>query len=183
MSYEDQTQRLRVSPATTDLDTPAETTSPPDTSPADSSPAETTTALPGPLDLAGPTPPPTGPSDTDVLSLDDMFEPPTQSPTDPPARADAGAEAPTWTAMPVVSVRSEPISRPSAPVAPPAAPPAPGPRRRSELGPRVRSDAAAAWSGARTRTQDWLGRDDHALMIMTALVAIVLIIVVAALGT
>ena len=175
MSYEDQTQRLRVTPATTDLDTPAENTSPETTGPADTTSADTTTALPGPLDLAGPTPPAAVTSDTDVLSLDDMFEPS----TDPPARADAAAEAPTWTAMPVVSVRSEPISPPAAPPAPPA----PTPRRRSELGLRVRSDAAAAWTGARTRTQDWLGRDDHALMIMTALVAIVLIIVVAALGT
>jgi hypothetical protein len=179
MSYEDQTQRLRVAPATPDLDTPTETTTPEDTTPAD-----TTTTLPGPLDLAGPTPPPpAATSDTGVLSLDDMFEPPTQasapSSNEPPAaRPDAAAEAPTWTAMPVVSVRSEPTSPPAAPHAPPTA----QSRRHSELGQRVRSDAAAAWTGARTRTQDWLGRDDHALMIMTALVAIVLIIVVAALG-
>jgi hypothetical protein len=154
MSFEEQTQRLRVQPAAAG-DTARE------------SAMDTTTTLPGPLDLAGPTAPA---GDTDVLSLDDMFDEARSTPAAPSA-----AEAPTWTAMPVVAVRSEPIT----PLDPPQAP---QPRAKSDLGRRVRLDAAKAWDETRARTGEWLGRDDHALMLMTGLVAIVLIIVVAALG-
>jgi hypothetical protein len=161
MSFEDQTQRLRVQAAGTARDTARE--------PA----TDTTTALPsplnlaGPLDLAGPTAPA---GDTDVLSLDDLFDEPRSTAPGP-----STAEAPTWTAMPVVAVRSEPIT----PLDPPQPP---QPRAKSDLGRRVRSDAAKAWDETRARSGVWLRRDDHALMLMTALVAIVLIIVVAALG-
>jgi hypothetical protein len=46
---------------------------------------------------------------------------------------------------------------------------------------RVRTDAAAALTGAGRRSQDWLRAGDNALMIATAVIAIVLLITVAAL--
>jgi hypothetical protein len=119
-----------------------------------------TTAMPGPLNLAAaPDDTAADSSTTDVLSLDELF--------------DGQQAAPTWTAMPVVPVRSEPMT--PAPVAP-ARPPAARPAARS----RLRSDAAAAWDDAVRHTHAWLRRADNALMLLTALVAVCLILAVAA---
>ena len=164
MSFEEPTQRLSVQAA------------------------QTTTALPRPLDLAGPTPPqPPEPADkTGELSLDEIFAdapPPASEPqtSQPQTSGTGGADqAPTWTAMPVIPVRSEP-----SPAA--AANEAPTPTRPAKTGPstgeRLRSDAAAAWEGALRRSRDWLTHDDNGLMLMTAVVACILIFVVAAVGS
>jgi len=115
---------------------------------------------------------------TGVLPLDEIFE--SAAPAAPTAATQptAAAEAPTWTAMPVVPVRSEPMT------AAPAAPAPPAPARSAPAHPpltdRVRTDATAAWDGAVRRTRAWLGRDDNALMLLTALVAVILILAVAA---
>ena len=144
---EDATQRIRIRP-----DAP-------------------TTAMPGPLDLAGSSQPSeTDASTTDVLSLDELFD----SPPPAPQRPAQSGTAQTWTAMPVVPVRSEPMT---------PAPAAPTPGRAASappLGDRVRSDAAAAWDDTVRRTRAWLARDDNALMLLTALVAVCLILAVAA---
>ena len=97
---------------------------------------------------------------TGVLPLNEIFEP-----TASAAEPTAAAEAPTWTAMPVVPVRSEPIE------------PYPGPEQRDR-----RDNAAVAWAGTRMRIEDWLRRDDNGLMLLTAVVACVLMIVVAGVG-
>ena len=131
-----------------------------------------TTAMPGPLNLTGEREPAGDASTTDVLSLDDLFdtEPaPTEAPT-------ASESAPTWTAMPVVSVRSEPMT--SAPAAPAPASAASG--TAPAAGSRLRSDAAAAWDDTVRRTRAWLARDDNALMLLTTFVAVCLILAVAA---
>lgn len=137
-----------------------------------------TTAMPGPLNLAGDPEPVGDTSTTDVLSLDELFD---TEPVPQPAPPASEQTAPTWTAMPVVSVRSEPMTAP--PTAAPrptsaaqAATPAPGPG----VGSRLRSDAAAAWDDTVRRSRAWLGRDDNALMLLTALVAVCLILAVAA---
>jgi hypothetical protein len=121
--------------------------------------ADTTTALPGPLDLAGPGPSSTG--DTDVLSLDQIFDEP--EPDVPSAATQTPTQTPTRTPMPVVSVRSEPVATP-------------------ERDPGPAPDRARAWPATFQRGQAWLRRDDNLLMVMTALVGIVLIVAVAALG-
>lgn len=134
-----------------------------------------TTAMPGPLNLAGAAEPDTAHSDasaTNVLSLDELFE--TDTTADSPAPPTA-QEAPTWTAMPVVPVRSEPLSPPPAPT-PPAAPA----RTAPGMGDRLRSDAAAAWHETVRRTRAWLAHGDNGLMLLTALVAVILIMAVAA---
>jgi hypothetical protein len=150
-----------------------------------------TTAMPGPLNLAGaPDDTAADSSTTDVLSLDELFEGPgSASPAGPavpaspavaaaPVAPPTGETAPTWTAMPVVPVRSEPMT--PAPVAP-ARPSATGPAgTRPAARSRLRSDAAAAWDDTVRHTRAWLGRDDNALMLLTALVAVCLILAVAA---
>ena len=161
---------------------------------------EPTTALPGPLNLAGASEPAGDTSSTDVLSLDELFDTePAPTTADaapapaaaPPAPPTAAQNAETWTAMPVVPVRSEPMTTSYAAPAPqPAtsrapASPAPVSRVRDShsapgTGSRLRSDAAAAWDDTVRRTRDWLGRDDNALMLLTALVAVCLILAVAA---
>ena len=135
-----------------------------------------TTAMPGPLNLAGPAEAADADS-TDVLSLDEIFDPAEPAAAAPPASepAAAGDGAPTWTAMPVVPIRSEPMTAPPTPET--ASTPAGRP-----LGGQVRDDAAAAWDGAVRRTRGWLGRDDNALMLLTALVAVILIVTVGAVG-
>ena len=170
MSFEDPTQRLSVPPRQATSQTAV----------------QTTTALPRPLDLAGetPSPEPQGPEPadkTDELSLDEIFAAPREERSATETRSGAD-EAPTWTPMPVIPVRSEPVTPAST-------------KRESEssqsvtkrTGPsaaeRLRADAAAAWSGGLRRTQDWLTRDDNGLMLMTAIVAIILILVVAAVGS
>jgi hypothetical protein len=103
--------------------------------------------------------------------LDELFE----AAPDAAIAAEAGpapisAEAPTWTAMPVVPVRSD------------TTPVAARPQRNPLISAQLRSDALAAWHGTRRRTQDWLRQQDNALIALTAIVAILLIVVVAALG-
>lgn len=97
---------------------------------------------------------------TGVLPLDQIFEP-----TRPAAEPTAAAEAPTWTAMPVVPVRSEPVE------------PYPGPQQRDR-----REEASVTWAETRIRLEDWLRRDDNGLMLLTAVVACVLMLVVAGVG-
>jgi hypothetical protein len=183
MSVEEPTQRLTVQPR----------------DPAQDSAAQTTAALPRPLDLAGPTSPrsPEPADKTDELSLDEIFAAPPPARAEPapaapvraePPRADPprAEEAPTWTAMPVIPVRSEPVS------------PRPAPTSRAQTeenaeakakrtgpstGERLLSDASAALDGALRRTQAWMTHDDNGLMLMTAVVAIILILVVAAVGS
>lgn len=182
MSFEEPTQRLTVQPR----DPAAQTTA------AQTTAAQTTTALPRPLDLAGATPPPSEePADkTDELSLDEIFAAPPAAPAPPPAptapaEAVRAEEAPTWTAMPVIPVRSEPVS------APPPPSPAPAPettqtrtkRTGPSVGERLLADASSALDGAVRRSQAWLSHDDNGLMLMTAVVAIILILVVAAVGS
>jgi hypothetical protein len=141
-----------------------------------------TTALPGPLNLAGAAD--ADSSTTDVLSLDELFEgqPPAETGPDAGAERAPSAAAPTWTAMPVVAVRSEAIATTqSDPVPGPASGPAPA-SPQPAIGGRMRSDAAAAWEDTRRRTRAWLARDDNALMLLTALVAVLLILAVTAFG-
>ena len=182
MSFEEPTQRLRV--VRPEAGEPSSTPSA----------TQTTAAMPRPLSLADSTPP-SQPDDrpadrTDELSLDEIFAAPDRRTAGPDRRAPQPAgtdEAPTWTAMPVIPVRSEPIA---------AAPDTAGQTERTgqtshsdtnRTGPssaeQLRSDAAAAWSGAVRRSQTWLARDDNGLMLMTAIVAIILIVVVAAVGS
>jgi hypothetical protein len=170
--------------------------------------ADTTTALPGPLNLANGTgssssePPGERPAEppaetTDVLSLDEIFggqpqpatpaaqpppataEPTAAQPPPPTAEPPSAADAPTWTAMPVVPVRSEPVT-PARPQ--PEPPPQQRQRQRSAVAGRVRTDAAAAWSGGMRRSKDWFRRGDNTLIVLTAVVAIILIVAVSALG-
>jgi hypothetical protein len=105
---------------------------------------------------------------TGVLPIDQLFESP-----EPQPAPTATAEAPTWTAMPVVPVRSEPL-------------PGPQPTALSQQFDATATPRPArepAWSGAQTRVEDWLRRDDNGLMLLTALVACVLMIVVAGVGS
>jgi len=103
---------------------------------------------------------------TGVLPLDEIFE--SAAPAAPTAATQptAAAEAPTWTAMPVVPVRSEPVQLY----------PAPPQRDRRE-------EASVTWAGTRMRVEDWLRRDDNGLMLLTAVVACVLMLVVAGVGS
>ena len=158
MSFEEPTQRLSIRPE---------------------EPAQTTAALPRPLDLAGPTPDatPAAPG-TEELSLDQIFEP---AVAEPAAVAPAADEAPTWTAMPVIPVRSEPVAPRGAPDAERRGEPR-AERSGPSMGERLRNDAASAWDGAVRRSRAWLTRDDNGLMLMTAIVACLLILVVAAVG-
>ena len=119
---------------------------------------------PGPLDLTRGEPE----REDGVAALDAMMaaaEPQTAPSTMP--------EAETWTAMPVVPVRSDTM---------PASTEPPLPRRSSETMARVRAHAAVAWANARDWTRDWFGVHDNALGALTGAVAILLIIVVALLG-
>jgi hypothetical protein len=47
----------------------------------------------------------------------------------------------------------------------------------------VQTDAITAWDGLVRRSRAWITADDNALMLMTALAAIILIVVVAALSS
>jgi hypothetical protein len=161
MSAHDETQRIR-------------TTAPGPSAPPDA--PTTAVRAPGPLDLAADT---AGSDTTGVLSLDELFGrtgEDSDTPQQPPAAATTSADAPTWTAMPVVSVRSEPSAAGTA-----APSPAPTPAQRSgpRLAEQLLDDAAVAWNRAINRSGTWLRAGDNALMITTALAAIVLILVVA----
>jgi hypothetical protein len=125
---------------------------------------------------------------TGVLRLDEIFDTPETPPRqDDWARHDDWAEAPTWTAMPVVPVRSEPMPAAGRPVPLPPSARAGRPARREgprgQTSRRLRTDAAKAWDGVTREVDAWLRRDDNALMVLTALVACVLIIVVASVGS
>src|SRR3954454_21359956 len=119
MSFEEPTQPLTVPPR----DPAAQTTAAQMTA-AQTTAAQTTASLPRPLDLAGATPPSSpDPADkTEELSLDEIFSAPPAPPAVPatPAQPAHAEEAPTWTAMPVIPVRSEPGSAAPASVSAPA---------------------------------------------------------------
>jgi hypothetical protein len=121
---------------------------------------------------------------TGELSLDEIFaaaQPPTDLPPAPaPARVE---EAPTWTAMPVIPVRSEPLAVAPQPAQTVAAAPTAPRRTGPSVGERLRSDGSAALDAALQRSRAWLTHDDNGLMLMTAVVAIILIVVVAAVGS
>lgn len=128
---------------------------------------------------AGAAEPPTVEADaTGVLPLDEIFATPAAA--EPVERVTtAAAEAPTWTAMPVVPVRSEPLTA----AGPTGAwsQPASGPSAPSRAWP-ARASAGETLAGARERFEGWLLRDDNGLMLLTAVVACLLMIVVASVG-
>jgi hypothetical protein len=95
---------------------------------------------------------------------------------DPPLSVDAT----TWTAMPIVPVRSEPAPVPPAPA--PTTSPRAADRPGADLLAQLRKDASAAYDATRRRTQEWLGVADNALTLLTALVGVLLIVVVAVMG-
>lgn len=113
---------------------------------------------------------------TGVLPLDEIFET-APEPAERPAPT-AAADAPTWTAMPVIPVRSEPLAM-AGPAGTWSQPYDEASERRTRL---PRESAATAWAGTRMRLEDWLRRDDNGLMLLTAFVACVLMIVVAGVG-
>jgi len=130
------------------------------------------------------TPPVAQPAEpTGVLRLDEIFDDPGRATpareSTPIRESTAAAEAPTWTAMPVVPVRSEPIA-----AAPAGAIPSRSSDDRTETAPRRSSwdGAEVAWLATRDRVESWLRRDDNGLMLLTAVVACVLMIVVAGVG-
>jgi len=97
----------------------------------------------------------------------------------PAAAVGAGiADAPTWTAMPVVPIRSDSAASPGDP----AAQPAPARWQHADTVARMRADAVAAWVTVLESTRRWFSESDNAVSAMTAAIAIVLIIVVAVLG-
>ncbi|MBV9099349.1 MAG: hypothetical protein JO079_14960, partial [Frankiaceae bacterium] len=138
-----------------------------DTHPADDEPtvvAPVTPPTPAAPTSAVETPP------TGILPLDQIFE--TREPGPTPT---VTADAPTWTAMPVVPVRSEPVAAGAtgtwaAPYDRPAAAEPHAARPHVDL------------DGARVAVGGWLRRDDNGLMLLTALVACILMIVVAGVG-
>lgn len=151
MNYEEPTQRIHV----------------PRAAPA---------PMPGPLDLTGEG----EPDSTEVLPLDELLGPPLD-PEPEPAPVTAADDHPTWTAMPVVPVRSEPVSAPAgAGVVPASGASATAPG--GALSDRLLTDARTAWDATLRRSRAWIGVQDNAIMLATATVAIVLIIVVALLG-
>jgi hypothetical protein len=200
--------------------------------PTAAGPKQVTPPLPPGLDPRGRSredEPDAGAEATGVLHLDEIFA--AEADTDRHVDRPSIEDAPTWTAMPVVPIRSEPYSPPSPgptvapPAAPPASPPTAGPptvgpppasppptappphltgppvapRQARSAGPTRARVKAAPGSTARRlstdlagakrrtgivlmRTDTWLRRDDNALMLMTALIACMLILLVAAVG-
>lgn len=124
-----------------------------------------------PEDVASPA---TEPNATGVLPLDQLFDRPAAEAAVAPDTSTAAAEAPTWTAMPVVPVRSEPLAPP--PPAYDGAAYGDSPEQRDGDG------ATAALSGTWQRLDAWLRRDDNGLMLVTAFVACVLMVIVASVG-
>jgi len=131
--------------------------------------ATTQIRAPGPLDLTGPSEADT----TNVLRLDELFE--TAPAAQPAQPAPAAQPAQPAVAQPAVARPAEPQRRVG------TAPVASGEKRPSALE-RVLDDAAAVWDGAMNRGERWLRSGDNALMAVTALAAIVLILVVATFG-
>jgi hypothetical protein len=141
---------------------------------------EVVAPLPGSLDVGRED---RTPDRTEVLSLDELFPPVPEpaapvAPTPPtppaaPAAPLASADAPTWTAMPV----PQPPAAPAAPAQPAAA------DRRREVVDRVRADAQAALAGTRRRGEEWLRAGDNLVILLTALIALVLLLAVAALAS
>jgi hypothetical protein len=117
---------------------------------------------------------------TEVLSIHDLMDGPPGAPQ--VATGPAVATAPAAPAAePLPTPAASPAPRPAAAPAPVPAVPAPA-RERSEVAERLRADAAAAWDGARRRTADWLRQGDNALIVATAVVALLLVIVLAGTG-
>lgn len=120
-----------------------------------------------------PEPEPAAADATGVLPLDEIFAGPAEAARD--RMPTAAADAPTWTAMPVVPVRSGPV--PAGPTDSLRIPPydGPGDTDRREI-------LAVTWAETRMRLEAWIRRDDNGLMLLTAVVACVLMIVVAGVG-
>jgi hypothetical protein len=144
---------------------------------------QATPRLPRPLD---PTPP--AADSTEVLSIHDLLdgpsEPVAEAPVDtvPAAETPVAEAAPALVPLPDEAVEPAPTPTPAAaprpaaaatPVAAPAATP---------VGSRMRSDAAAAWASTRREVQAWLARGDNALLVATVAVALLLLAVVAFVG-
>lgn len=143
---------------------------------------------------------------TDVLSLDNLFERQNvatapQATTTPASTTPASTTPAPTSPAPTTPVASTP---PAAPAVPPATPPE---RRLAErrvadrragdrvgvvpvaaskaathrepgLGHRLRHDSGTAVRGGATRTRDWFTAGDNALIVVTALVALALILVI-----
>jgi len=128
------------------------------------------------IDTAEPEPPAATAEATGVLPLNEIFTEPAE-----PARdrtPTATADAPTWTAMPIVPVRSAPI--PGGPLDSAWTERTDG--ETAAGGPGRRENVAVTWAETRIRFEAWLRRDDNGLMLLTALVACVLMLVVAGVG-
>lgn len=160
MSAHDETRQTPIAPA-------AGQTAAPDA-------PTTQLRAPGPLDLAGPTETDT----TGVLPLDELFE---THDDDAGTTSTPPAEAATRTAMPVIPVRSEPLDDAATASSRPVTSPAPA-KTGPGLAERLLDDGAAAWDGAIRRAERWLRAGDNTMMVVTALAAIVLILVVATFG-
>lgn len=128
------------------------------------------------------------PEPTGVLPLDELFEPaPEPQFNQTELNQSAAAEASTWTAMPMVEVRSGTVGPSDSGTGWPSEP---SPSHSADdpvtaepgLVDRLRDDTSAAWIGVQNRASTWLRRDDNALMLLTAVVACILMLVVAAVG-
>ena len=133
--------------------------------------------MPGPLtpaDSQPATPPVAEPTEgaTDVLPLDDIFD----APAAPPRPEAAVPPAPAPTAAPTQPPAQAPAPAPARRIGAVPATPA---RREPGLVDRLRGDGAAAWQGGLTRSRDWLSTGDNAVIVATALVALLLLLVVA----
>jgi hypothetical protein len=119
-----------------------------------------------------------GHDSTAVLSLDDLMGPPQPVQTapsvavPPPPPPVAAVPTPTPTPAPPATTSVHPASRPTPPPTTASGP---------SVADRVRRDAAAAWSAGMRRSQDWLSTGDNAVIAATALVALLLLVMVAAL--
>ena len=144
---------------------------------------EVSAPMPEPLDQTRPRAQerPTDSDSTGVLPLDELLGPPVTEEAD----ATTAPTAPTEAEPAPTDVRSTPprAPMPVVPVSSSSAPPDAEPTGRRATD-RIRGDAAAAaLRGGSQRLDAWLRRDDNALTVMTALVAILLLSVVAAVGS
>jgi hypothetical protein len=127
------------------------------------------TPMPGPLNPAYQPPVEQSSADsgsTEVLSLDDLLDGPS-----------APAPAPS-TPVPPAPVASAPVSRVE-----PAAPRIGAVPVRSgqptHTSSRLRGDAAVAWRGGLDRSRAWLTSGDNAVIVGTAMIAVLLLLAVA----